>query len=96
MKAISLLVVKLIVWFLLLGFVLSNDYKTYNKLVLPPSVTGPESAAFDLAGEGPYVTVADGRILKWKGPAIGFVDFAYTSPNRLCCLYFFPSGFFTN
>ncbi|KAF5774256.1 putative strictosidine synthase transcription factor WD40-like family [Helianthus annuus] len=82
MKTISLLVVKLIVWFLLLGSVLSNDYKTFKKLVLPPSVTGPESAAFDRAGEGPYVTVADGRILKWKGPAIGFVDFAYISPNR--------------
>ncbi|KAI7725153.1 hypothetical protein M8C21_013899, partial [Ambrosia artemisiifolia] len=52
------------------------------KLVLPPSATGPESAAFDRAGEGPYVTVADGRILKWKGPTVGFVDFAYTSPNR--------------
>ncbi|KAK1417842.1 hypothetical protein QVD17_26976 [Tagetes erecta] len=65
-----------------LGSVSSNDYNTFNKIALPPSVTGPESAAFDRAGEGPYVTVADGRILKWKGPTIGFVDFAYTSPSR--------------
>ncbi|KAK9065615.1 hypothetical protein SSX86_015016 [Deinandra increscens subsp. villosa] len=79
----SLLVVNLIVWFLLLGSgVFSSDYKTFNKLVLPPTATNPRSAAFDRAGEGPYVTVADGRILKWKGPATGFVDFAYTSPNR--------------
>ncbi|KAK9065616.1 hypothetical protein SSX86_015017 [Deinandra increscens subsp. villosa] len=84
MKTNSFLVLSLIaVWlFFLLGSVFCNDYKTFNKLVLPSSVSGPQSAAFDRAGEGPYVTVADGRILKWKGPATGFVDFAYTSPNR--------------
>ncbi|KAI3703618.1 hypothetical protein L1987_73810 [Smallanthus sonchifolius] len=82
MKTNSLLVVSLFVCFFFLGSVFSNDYITFNKLALPPSVTGPESAAFDRAGEGPYVTVADGRILKWKGSAIGFVDFAYTSRNR--------------
>lgn len=78
----SLLLVHLIVWFLLLGNVLSNDYTTFKKLVLPPSVTGPESAVFDRGGEGPYVVVADGRILKWQGPTTGFLDFAFTSPNR--------------
>ncbi|KAK1417840.1 hypothetical protein QVD17_26974 [Tagetes erecta] len=82
MKTSNLLVINLSVSVFLLGSVFSNAYGTFNKLVLPPNVTGPESAAFDRAGEGPYVTVADGRILKWKGPAIGFVDFAYTSPNR--------------
>ncbi|KAL8209924.1 hypothetical protein R6Q57_006656 [Mikania cordata] len=82
MKTSILLVVNFIVWFFLLGSVFSNDYTTFNKLVLPPSVSSPQSAAFDRAGEGPYVTVADGRILKWKGPTVGFVDFAYTSPNR--------------
>ncbi|GJY39929.1 six-bladed beta-propeller, TolB-like protein, partial [Tanacetum coccineum] len=55
---------------------------TFNEVVLPTSVIGPESVAFDLGGGGPYVTVADGRILKWQGSNIGFVDFAYTSPNR--------------
>jgi hypothetical protein len=84
MKTSSSLLV--IVWFFLVGSVFCSDYGIFNKLVLPSNVTGPESAAFDLAGEGPYVTVADGRILKWKGPAIGFVDFAYTSPNRLIFL----------
>ncbi|XP_076936920.1 protein STRICTOSIDINE SYNTHASE-LIKE 12-like [Bidens hawaiensis] len=83
MKTSSLLVVNLIVWFLLLAsHVFSNDYTTFKKLALPPSVTGPQSAVFGRAGEGPYVAVADGRILKWKDPATGFVDFAYTSPNR--------------
>ncbi|KAI3505607.1 hypothetical protein L1887_27740 [Cichorium endivia] len=65
-----------------MGNVLSTEYSTFNKLVLPLSVTGPESAAFDRGGKGPYVAVADGRILKWQGPTIGFVDFSYTSPNR--------------
>ncbi|KAI3690356.1 hypothetical protein L2E82_48366 [Cichorium intybus] len=82
MKTSSLFLVDLIVWFLVMGNVLSSDYGTFNKLVLPPRVTGPKSAAFDRGGKGPYVAVADGRILKWQGPAIGFVDFAYTSPNR--------------
>ncbi|PWA73919.1 Six-bladed beta-propeller, TolB-like protein [Artemisia annua] len=80
MNTSTLIFADLIVWFLLLGSVLS--YNTFNKLQLPPNVTSPESAAFDRGGEGPYVTVADGRILKWQGPNVGFVDFAYTSPNR--------------
>ncbi|XP_071740758.1 protein STRICTOSIDINE SYNTHASE-LIKE 11-like [Rutidosis leptorrhynchoides] len=80
MKTSSLFVVNLGVWFLILGSVLC--YTTFTKIMLPPGVTGPESAAFDLGGDGPYVTIADGRILKWLGPAVGFVDFAYTSPNR--------------
>nr|XP_043630365.1 protein STRICTOSIDINE SYNTHASE-LIKE 11-like [Erigeron canadensis] len=88
MKTSSLLVVNLIIWSVLLGSVLSNnEYITFNILALPPSVTGPESVAFDRGGEGPYVTVADGRILKWKGPTVGFVYFAYTAPtrtNKLC------------
>ncbi|GKC51286.1 strictosidine synthase-like 12-like protein [Tanacetum coccineum] len=82
MKTSSLLAASLMLMFLLLGSVLSSEYNTFNQLSLPPSVNGLESAAFDRGGEGPYVIVADGRILKWKGPSIGFVDFAYTSRNR--------------
>ncbi|KAJ9537331.1 hypothetical protein OSB04_030064 [Centaurea solstitialis] len=81
MKTSSFFVVDLIVCFLIVGSVFSDNI-TFNKLQLPPNVTGPESAAFDRQGGGPYVTVADGRILKWQDPTIGFVDFAYTSPNR--------------
>lgn len=51
-----------------------------QKLPLPSP--GPESFAFDLLGGGPYTTVADGRILKYKGPNIGFIDYGFTSPNR--------------
>lgn len=42
----------------------------------------PESLAFDLTGQGPYVSVSDGRILKYEKPEIGFVEFAYASPIR--------------
>ncbi|KAL3512346.1 hypothetical protein ACH5RR_025063 [Cinchona calisaya] len=51
-----------------------------QKLYLPDP--GPESFAFDLNGQGPYTGVADGRILKYKGPLIGFVEYGYTNPNR--------------
>ncbi|XP_054775763.1 protein STRICTOSIDINE SYNTHASE-LIKE 10-like [Prosopis cineraria] len=47
-----------------------------------PSASGPESFAFDCNGEGPYIGVSDGRILKWKGSHRGWVEFAVTSPNR--------------
>ncbi|KAM7475419.1 hypothetical protein LguiB_022662 [Lonicera macranthoides] len=60
----------------------SIPYSTFTSIQLPPGVTGPESVALDPLGGGPYVAVADGRVLKWLGPTIGFVDFATTSPNR--------------
>ncbi|XP_022939819.1 protein STRICTOSIDINE SYNTHASE-LIKE 10-like [Cucurbita moschata] len=53
-----------------------------EELHLPGGVYGPESIAFDCRGEGPYAGVSDGRILKWKGPALGWTLFAVTSPNR--------------
>lgn len=43
---------------------------------------GPESLAFDLQGRGPYTGVADGRILRWDGPSVGWTEFSTTSPNR--------------
>ncbi|KAI5076504.1 hypothetical protein GOP47_0008569 [Adiantum capillus-veneris] len=43
---------------------------------------GPESLAFDPQGRGPYTGVADGRILRWDGPSLGWTDFSTTSPNR--------------
>lgn len=42
---------------------------------------GPESLAFDREGKGPYTGVADGRIMLWNGPSIGWTYFAHTSPN---------------
>lgn len=42
---------------------------------------GPESLAFDGEGRGPYTGVADGRIMLWNGPDLGWTYFAHTSPN---------------
>ncbi|XP_052295886.1 protein STRICTOSIDINE SYNTHASE-LIKE 10-like [Citrus sinensis] len=46
---------------------------------------GPESLAFDCGGEGPYVSVSDGRSLKWRGSKLGWTQFATTTPY--CCLW---------
>ncbi|XP_050236451.1 protein STRICTOSIDINE SYNTHASE-LIKE 12-like [Mercurialis annua] len=54
---------------------------TFNRLNLP-SATGPESTAFDALGQGPYTGLADGRILKYQGPNVGFQDYAFDTPNR--------------
>lgn len=43
---------------------------------------GPETIDFDWNGDGPYTGVNDGRVVKFAGPNAGFVDFAYTSPQR--------------
>ncbi|KAF3484506.1 hypothetical protein F2Q69_00053713 [Brassica cretica] len=45
-------------------------------------VDGPESIEWDPQGGGPYAAVVDGRILKWRGDGLGWVEFAYTSPHR--------------
>lgn len=45
-------------------------------------VPGPESVAFDSHNRGPYTGVANGRIMRWDGPQVGWTEFAYTSPNR--------------
>lgn len=67
---------------LLVVVVSGNAYPFFSKIQMPPGVTGPESAAFDAAGGGPYVSVADGRVLKWDSTLKVFVEFAYTAPNR--------------
>ncbi|XP_072980503.1 protein STRICTOSIDINE SYNTHASE-LIKE 10-like [Typha angustifolia] len=51
------------------------------KLVLS-SISGPESLAFDNFGRGPYTGVSNGRILKWQGKDIGWVEFAFNSRHR--------------
>ncbi|XP_037497112.1 protein STRICTOSIDINE SYNTHASE-LIKE 10 [Jatropha curcas] len=55
--------------------------KSYTQLDLP-GVIGPESLAFDCNGNGPYVGVSDGRILKWHQSNQSWLDFAVSSPNR--------------
>lgn len=46
---------------------------------------GPESFAFDPHGDGPYVGVSDGRIIKWLPSETRWLDFAFTSPERDGC-----------
>ncbi|MBA0849737.1 hypothetical protein Goshw_020121 [Gossypium schwendimanii] len=58
--------------------IISKDYELINLV----KVTGPESIAFDCKGEGPYVGVSDGRILKWHGPKLGWKEFAIPSSIR--------------
>ncbi|KAJ0048878.1 hypothetical protein Pint_16360 [Pistacia integerrima] len=72
--------ISLIIFFLSLPSVLHSF--NFVKLPLPLSAIGPESSAFDAAGAGPYTGVADGRVLKYVSPVVGFVDYGVTSPNR--------------
>ena len=60
-----------------------SDPNLHNaKTIQLDSAFGPESLAFDPNGDGPYTGVADGRILKWQGDALGWTDFAFTSSYR--------------
>ena len=59
----------------------ADEIKNYYQINLT-QVTGPESIAFDCKGEGPYVSVSDGRVLKWEGPNLGWKEFAIPSPFR--------------
>lgn len=63
---------------------------TFKKLSLPAGVTGPAFLAFDLLG-GPYVSVQDGRILKYNELTAAFQDFAFVAPTRLVSeiIYYF-------
>ncbi|XP_010427562.1 PREDICTED: protein STRICTOSIDINE SYNTHASE-LIKE 10-like [Camelina sativa] len=67
----------------------SRDVFPLAKVVNLTGASGPESIAFDPAGEGPYVGVADGRVLKWRGKSLGWTVFAYTSANRQMCVHSF-------
>lgn len=62
--------------------VISAYHSSYLIRIYLPRGYGPESTAFDRAGRGPYTAIADGRILKYVGRNIGFVNFAYTVRNR--------------
>ncbi|KAJ0105668.1 hypothetical protein Patl1_19010 [Pistacia atlantica] len=48
---------------------------------------GPASLAFEPFGGAFYTGVADGRILRYGGPQIGFLDYAFTSPKRTRYLF---------
>ena len=55
------------------------DASNPQRLELPDTLAiGPESVAFDGHGTGPYVSVSDGRILKYGGEGAGWATFAYS------------------
>ncbi|GJN25441.1 hypothetical protein PR202_gb13268 [Eleusine coracana subsp. coracana] len=58
------------------------DASETKHLELPKLVIGPESVAFDKHGAGPYVSVSDGRVLKYGGEGVGWTTFAY-SPSYI-------------
>ncbi|KAL6646616.1 hypothetical protein ACP70R_015693 [Stipagrostis hirtigluma subsp. patula] len=49
-----------------------------QRLDLPDALLGPESVAFDSHGGGPYVSVSDGRVLRYAGEGAGWKTFAYS------------------
>jgi hypothetical protein len=67
------------VWPTVMGAI--NAIQTEH-IELPELVIGPESVAFDGHGGGPYVSVSDGRILKYGGKDVGWTTFAY-SPSYI-------------
>ena len=55
------------------------DASKPQRLELPDTLAiGPGSVAFDGHGAGPYVSVSDGRILKYGGEGAGWKTFAYS------------------
>lgn len=62
--------------------ILVDNLGSYHRIKLPSSVIGAESLAFDTANEGPYVGVADGRVLKWNGHVQGWTSFAVPPRHR--------------
>ncbi|KAF3645296.1 putative strictosidine synthase 1-like [Capsicum annuum] len=72
------------IWFMLNAspHIAHCQFPAFSKLQLSLRTIGPESAAFDRKGGGPYTGIADGRVLKYQGPKVGFTDFVITSPNR--------------
>ncbi|XWS43057.1 hypothetical protein CRYUN_Cryun16bG0068600 [Craigia yunnanensis] len=60
--------------------------KLWEMKVVPiVDAVGPESVAFDPLGDGPYVGISDGRIIKWQENEQRWISFAMTSPNREGC-----------
>ncbi|KAK8281297.1 hypothetical protein V6Z11_D09G231500 [Gossypium hirsutum] len=57
-------------------------FRNYSQINITQG-TGPESIAFDCKGEGPYVGVSDGRVLKWEGLKFGWKEFAVPSSFRI-------------
>ncbi|PAN05121.1 hypothetical protein PAHAL_1G116300 [Panicum hallii] len=54
------------------------DASNTQRLELPDVLVGPESVAFDARGGGPYVSISDGRVLRYGGEGVGWTTFAYS------------------
>ncbi|CAL5009949.1 unnamed protein product [Urochloa decumbens] len=54
------------------------DATNTQHMDLPDGPVGPESVAFDKSGAGPYVSISDGRILKYGGEGAGWTTFSYS------------------
>ncbi|CAO2199669.1 unnamed protein product [Urochloa humidicola] len=54
------------------------DATNAQHIELPDGVIGPESVAFNKRGAGPYVSVSDGRVLRYGGDGIGWMTFSYS------------------
>nr|CAB3482082.1 unnamed protein product [Digitaria exilis] len=55
------------------------DASKTQHMDLPDGLIGPESVAFDVHGGGPYVSISDGRVLKYAaGEGAGWTTFAYS------------------
>ncbi|CAO2186287.1 unnamed protein product [Urochloa humidicola] len=54
------------------------DATNTQHIELPDGVIGPESVAFNKRGAGPYVSVSDGRVLRYGGDGIGWMTFSYS------------------
>ncbi|CAN6837032.1 unnamed protein product [Brassica oleracea] len=48
----------------------------HGKLEFVDRVFGPESLEFDGLGRGPYTGLADGRVVRWLGEAVGWETFS--------------------
>ncbi|CAO2200002.1 unnamed protein product [Urochloa humidicola] len=54
------------------------DATNTQHMQLPDGLIGPESVAFDKYGDGPYVSISDGRVLKYGGEGAGWTTFTYS------------------
>ncbi|CAO2186865.1 unnamed protein product [Urochloa humidicola] len=54
------------------------DATNTQHMELPDGLFGPESVAFNKHGDGPYVSVSDGRVLKYGGEGAGWTTFTYS------------------
>ncbi|KAK4479760.1 hypothetical protein RD792_015295 [Penstemon davidsonii] len=69
-----------LVLFLTQNTLSSYGAHSFKKIQLPS--LGSEAYAFDAQNGGPYTGLNDGRIVKFHGPNLGFLDFATTTQNR--------------